>query len=144
FVAVEKRTGDRLASGMPETRVVPVSAPAGWAMATPKPDVASTYAGAAVRSLVGSAAPPPVAAQGMRARMSMARPAPAPMMAAPPPFAAPMAPSPAASRKAAPGGPPRAEASASPGDPVAELFARQLVSGLWRDGDESPRALLDA
>lgn len=32
FVVVEKRTGDRRSQGMPETRAVPVSAPAGWAM----------------------------------------------------------------------------------------------------------------
>src|SRR5215470_2162072 len=32
FIAVEKRTGDRRASGHPETRVVPVHAPAGWDM----------------------------------------------------------------------------------------------------------------
>ena len=32
FVVVEERTGDRRASGQPETRVVPVNLPAGWAM----------------------------------------------------------------------------------------------------------------
>lgn len=32
FVVVEERTGDRRASGQPETRVVPVNAPAGWDM----------------------------------------------------------------------------------------------------------------
>ncbi len=32
FVVVEERTGDRRASGQPDTRVVPVNAPAGWAM----------------------------------------------------------------------------------------------------------------
>ncbi len=32
FVLVEKRTGERRASGLPETRVVPVHLPAGWAM----------------------------------------------------------------------------------------------------------------
>jgi Ca-activated chloride channel family protein len=32
FVVVEERTGDRRMSGQPETRVVPVNAPAGWAM----------------------------------------------------------------------------------------------------------------
>jgi Ca-activated chloride channel family protein len=32
FVVVEKRTGDRRAQGQPETRAVPVNAPAGWAM----------------------------------------------------------------------------------------------------------------
>ncbi|RYZ36984.1 MAG: VWA domain-containing protein [Myxococcaceae bacterium] len=32
FVVVEERQGERRASGTPETRVVPVNAPAGWAM----------------------------------------------------------------------------------------------------------------
>src|SRR4029079_18052482 len=32
FVVVEKRTGERRAQGQPETRAVPVNAPAGWAM----------------------------------------------------------------------------------------------------------------
>ncbi|WP_257462351.1 VIT domain-containing protein [Archangium lipolyticum] len=32
FVVVEERTGERRASGQPETRVIPVHAPAGWAM----------------------------------------------------------------------------------------------------------------
>lgn len=32
FVVVEERTGERRASGQPDTRVVPVNAPAGWAM----------------------------------------------------------------------------------------------------------------
>jgi Ca-activated chloride channel family protein len=32
FVVIEKRSGDRRTSGLPETRVVPVGAPAGWAM----------------------------------------------------------------------------------------------------------------
>jgi len=32
FVVVEKRTGDRRAQGQPETRAVPVNAPAGWLM----------------------------------------------------------------------------------------------------------------
>ncbi|MEZ4298304.1 MAG: VIT and VWA domain-containing protein [Polyangiaceae bacterium] len=32
FVVVEKRTYDRRSQGMPETRAVPVNAPAGWAM----------------------------------------------------------------------------------------------------------------
>jgi len=32
FVVIERRTGDRRAHGQPETRPVPVNAPAGWAM----------------------------------------------------------------------------------------------------------------
>jgi hypothetical protein len=30
------------------------------------------------------------------------------------------------------------------GDPTADLFARQLITGLWSDGDESSRGLLVA
>jgi Ca-activated chloride channel family protein len=105
FVVVEERTAERRASGQPETRVVPVNAPAGWDMfGTAKKDEAADGAvfkkqghGAAVlrrqRATTGSmpavggmapgGAPPPPAA----------RPAPAPMAAAPAErAAAPMAP----------------------------------------------------
>jgi Ca-activated chloride channel family protein len=42
FVVVEERTADRRASGQPETRVVPVNAPAGWDMfGTAKKDEAA-------------------------------------------------------------------------------------------------------
>jgi Ca-activated chloride channel homolog len=37
FVVVEERTGDRRASGTPDTRVVPVNAPAGWNMFSQNP-----------------------------------------------------------------------------------------------------------
>ncbi|WP_375756244.1 VIT domain-containing protein [Corallococcus exercitus] len=37
FVVVEERQGDRRASGTPETRVVPVNAPAGWSMFSQAP-----------------------------------------------------------------------------------------------------------
>jgi Ca-activated chloride channel family protein len=51
FVVVEKRTGDRRASGQPETRVVPVNAPAGWALfgqgVSPLRRMMSAVAGAA-------------------------------------------------------------------------------------------------
>lgn len=100
FVVVEERTGERRASGQPDTRVVPVNAPAGWAMfGTEKKEEAEKAADGAAfkkdrvplmarrqRATTGSmpavggmapgGAPPPPAA----------RPAPAPMPVA----AAPM------------------------------------------------------
>ena len=39
FVAIERRTSERLATGQAQTRVVPVHAPAGWAMFEPKEDL---------------------------------------------------------------------------------------------------------
>ena len=71
FLVVEKRTGDRRATGQPETRVVAVNAPAGWSMVQPAPVQRRMYA---------MAAPPP---------MPASRPAPMPLRAA---MAAPAAP----------------------------------------------------
>jgi Ca-activated chloride channel family protein len=83
FVVVEERTAERRASGQPDTRVVPVNAPAGWAMfGTAKEEAAdgapapSRKRGAAVRSA---------------ARPSASMPQGAPR---PPPPAAPMSPAP--------------------------------------------------
>ncbi|MBN1209127.1 MAG: VWA domain-containing protein [Myxococcaceae bacterium] len=106
FVVVEERTGERRASGQPETRVVPVNAPAGWAMfgtakqgeaaadvsafdgaislgrrsrAAPAKDMVKKRATTGSMPAVGGmapGAPPPPPA---------ARPAPAPMAAAPMP-----------------------------------------------------------
>jgi Ca-activated chloride channel family protein len=91
FVVVEERTGERRASGPPETRVIPVHAPAGWAMF-----------GASSADLDGSrpepvpAKPAPGSAGGVsRSPVSRSRMAPgsAPKGAPPPP---PSAPAPAA------------------------------------------------
>jgi Ca-activated chloride channel family protein len=94
FVVVEERTAERRASGQPETRVVPVNAPAGWDMfGTAKKDEAAdgvyqkqghgadrlraqrpvTGSRPAVGGMAPGGAPPPPAA----------RPAPAPMAALP-------------------------------------------------------------
>jgi Ca-activated chloride channel family protein len=95
FVVVEERTGERRASGQPDTRVVPVNAPAGWDMfGTAKKDEAAdgtvlrnqgrgadtsrrkraaTGSMPAVGGMAPGGAPPPPAA----------RPAPAPMAASP-------------------------------------------------------------
>ncbi|WP_163863199.1 VIT domain-containing protein [Myxococcus eversor] len=82
FVVVEERTGDRRASGQPETRVVPVNAPAGWAMfGTQKNEEAEAAPvvqrpGARRR---GGPQQPVMPAPGAPMRI----PAPAPMAAAP-------------------------------------------------------------
>jgi Ca-activated chloride channel family protein len=133
FVAVEKRGGERLAQGIPETRVVPVSAPAGWSMVRPTPPS------------LGGTGPTRSAGAPMMAGLAMP-------MGATPVYAAPMgAPAPGQMRaggKGTPGGPapagapspafagagagrPSRSEAAGP-DPVADLFARQLASGLWR------------
>ncbi|MBN8229526.1 VWA domain-containing protein [Corallococcus macrosporus] len=105
FVVVEERQGDRRASGTPETRVVPVNAPAGWSMFSDAPGDADdeaegmlvqarpgarmpmekmkrmaskpVSAGAPARSRGGAVPPPPPA--------SMSVPAPAPALAPEPP-----------------------------------------------------------
>ncbi|WP_375770389.1 VIT domain-containing protein [Archangium gephyra] len=111
FVVVEERTGERRASGQPETRVVPVNAPAGWAMfgtakqeeaerAVPTPVGASGGRGAVQRSKAAMPAKPTPAAQDLLAgvedtTLSLRRSAPGAMPPAAPRAAAP-APAPAA------------------------------------------------
>ncbi len=102
FVVVEERTGERRASGQPDTRVVPVNTPAGWDMfGTVQKDEAAdggvlreqrrgaemskrrksavTGSMPALGAMAPGGAPPP----------PMAKPAPAPMAAAPMPAAQP-------------------------------------------------------
>ncbi|MBX5482632.1 MAG: VWA domain-containing protein, partial [Myxococcaceae bacterium] len=63
FVVIEHRTGARLATGQPETRVVPVNVPAGWAMfdrakgSAPWPSL-PVRPGAKPAPVVAAAAPP--------------------------------------------------------------------------------------
>jgi Ca-activated chloride channel family protein len=81
FVVVEKRVGDRRATGQPETRVVPVNLPAGWDMFKSKN---VTRAGTVKGGGIGLGMPMPApAAAPRRAPMP-------PMPSAPPP---PMSPS---------------------------------------------------
>jgi Ca-activated chloride channel homolog len=80
FVVVEKRTGDRRVSEQAETRVVPVSAPAGWAMFEPRR--ARSFGAMAS----GGAPPPPSMAMPMRRA-----PAPAPASMSKRSLARPMA-----------------------------------------------------
>ncbi len=124
FVVVEERTGERRASGQPDTRVVPVNAPAGWAMFGSKQeaaadkkadgasfkDMAHGMPKQAKRSVTGSMAAIGGMAPGGAPPPSPARPAPAPMPAAAAPMSIQQAPAEAAefSRRA------RAEAKAAP------------------------------
>jgi Ca-activated chloride channel family protein len=143
FVVVEERTGDRRASGQPETRVVPVNAPAGWAMfGTAKKEAEETtgshralagidddaFGGGAVRGRKAKAVAKPTATLAGRAPGAppppmAARPAPAPMgppMHSAVPSAAPM--------------------RSAPGPSVLESAAELERSALPRQSVASPPA----
>ncbi len=87
FVVVEKRTGDRRAQGMPETRAVPVNAPAGWQMFKPAAE-------GGMRTRAGSLRSAPMPLSQSRSAPGRAY-AQAPMGAPPPPPMAFGAPPPA-------------------------------------------------
>ena len=91
FVVVEKRFGDRRAKGHPETRVVPVSAPAGWQLSTPGVDVMSAPMGG-MGGGYGAASATLTGATRGRAMVGgsypTGAPPPPPQMAAPAPAAA--------------------------------------------------------
>ncbi len=101
FVVVEKRTGDRRAEGgAPETRVVPVNAPAGWAMFGTEAGIEDEEKELTTGRRTNTAskakkrgAPPPAAARPMppsAARIAPPMPqSPSPVMA-PAPMPAPM------------------------------------------------------
>ncbi|QRK12274.1 VWA domain-containing protein [Archangium violaceum] len=77
FVVVEERTGERRASGQPETRVVPVHAPAGWSMFGTDTKEEQTRGGALRPRPLGPAAGVPVpapAAAPARAAAVISRP----------------------------------------------------------------------
>lgn len=172
FLVVEERTGARLAIGQPETRFVPVNAPAGWDMFQQKPQPVSggmAPMGASYGMPAPSMAPP-----------SMPRPsAPMRSRASAPP--SPVVPPPGIGRAAAElakkakklfkgnkeegGAPPPpaarsapvfadmamddAELEAAPSMPAPGgkgLLERQLASGLWAGKDDAGtlRATTDA
>lgn len=121
FVVVEKRTGDRRSTGLPETRVVAVNAPAGWDLfqAAPPKGARRMYA----MSLPAMPPPMPAPAAPMPARAALGSPGGA---------AAPKR----ASRAFATGGPPahapmrtnaRATEGASGDDASAESFAEEAL-----------------
>jgi Ca-activated chloride channel family protein len=85
FVVVEERTGERRASGQPETRVIPVNAPAGWAMfgaAQPQAPAAAVPTGMPRRQRATGSPPALAAASAMGGGLGGApRPPPAPAQA---------------------------------------------------------------
>jgi Ca-activated chloride channel family protein len=113
LVVVEERQGDRLASGLPEARVIPVHLPVGW-------DLLRREAMERRKSLMSSrsGAGPPVA------RMAGAAPRPMHTYRDPAPF-------------------PPLVASELPAEDVvaisvaADLLGRQLASGLWDEPEDA-------
>lgn len=172
FVVVEKRTGARRVNEQADTRVIPVNAPADWAM----------FKGARTRGYGGMERSVPMAAPHMSRLASMG--APAPRYAAAPPQAppaaaarsAPMPPSARAQRDdhdhdhdlshcvslgslsarddgtvdggAHPFGSIEADGDAtgtSGGDPLTALLERQSASGMWEEAGRDPiEATVDA
>ncbi|WP_095979163.1 VIT domain-containing protein [Melittangium boletus] len=123
FVVVEERTGERRASGQPETRVIPVHAPAGWAMFGQAP-------------VEREAAPQMARGKPMAPGMGVSRArAPAPMASgAMPPPPAPAAPAPAAP----------APARALLKKESKKLSAREEVLAVEEAADELRRVLHEA
>lgn len=141
FVVVDKRQGDRRMNAMPESRVVPVAAPAGWDMysaartrsygqggqtragsLTPRPG-----AGAAPPMAMRCVAPP----RAMGMRPSTITGAAPPMRGAPAPIAMP------ASRMTSPPG-------AASMDPITTILRQQDASGLWPSLRDPIAATVDA
>ncbi|MFY0526144.1 VIT domain-containing protein [Archangium gephyra] len=121
FVVVEERTGERRASGQPETRVVPVNAPAGWAMfGTAKREEAE---GAVLGASSGGSA-------SRRAKVAMLS-KPMPPGAPPPP---PRMPAPMAAAPAAPPSPARAAPAPKEAKKKGGFF-----SALFEDKAPAPR-----
>jgi Ca-activated chloride channel family protein len=125
FVVVEERTGERRASGQPETRVVPVNAPAGWAMfGTAKQEESE----GAVH--VGSAG-----GRGAMRRSKAAMPSKPVAPGAPPP--APPMPAPMAAAPAASIAPP-SPARAAPAPKDAMKKKGGFFGGLFQDKAPAP------
>lgn len=140
FVLVEKRTGARRSSQQPETRVVPVHVPAGWAMFDRQQPLRKFRASAAsaVASIVREdlfglpASPHSVARAGSPRTMASARGSNRQSAAAPHPAPWPLV----VAESSAPytGSPPP---PSGPGaDPAVTVLARQQASGLWQEGGE--------
>jgi Ca-activated chloride channel family protein len=141
FVLVEKRTGDRRAHGLPETRPIPVHAPAGWAIGVPAEPAEMMKPASFVY------APAPAAMDGFAEMDFLAAPAPArayamPATGAPPPM---MAREKSVTFSLADLAEQMEEGAPEPSggeDAVAALFTEQLASGLWGREDDSDAARL--
>src|SRR5262249_17116625 len=153
FVAIETRTGDRRASGYPDTRLIPLSAPA--------PPAPAARGGDGRGRGAPRGGPPPRTGGGAGRKMRRGRPAPPPMgmpaaPGAPPPrgtmlgLPAQAAPSKGflgkvMDRLRAPA--PAAESATKSGayDPIAALLLTQRASGLWGpDGNDELAAAATA
>ena len=146
FIAVEKRTGDRRASGYPETRVVPVHTPAGWDMFQRKGAAAPggyaraiTMTGGAPMMPMSAMGPPPKSGGLLgggggfidRARAMFKK---GEMIAAAAPPSEPPAPAPQAPIMG------HVTTSVTPPstDPILALLQAQLASGLWGPSHDEP------
>jgi Ca-activated chloride channel family protein len=135
FLVVETRTGDRKATGVPETRVVPVNLPADWTMFNKRrsPQLQPMPATLNTKGMFGAGSMPPNAA--IRSP-SLSRMAKGDALGMDRGFedgdvkaAAAGAPAYPASFEPARPKPARPK----PADPLRELLQRQLASGLWDD-----------
>lgn len=145
FVVVEQRSGDRRVSGMPDTVVVPVGLPAGWAMfeqeraPAEKAKGGRGYGGQNVnmtgpmRPSMKKRAMPPMGAGAVAARASAMAPPPAPAPMAAPKAAKMMDAMPMEDEADAFMEDEAAPMAEGGGDALGALFGRQLASGLWDD-----------
>jgi Ca-activated chloride channel family protein len=123
FVVVEQRTGARRASGQPETRVVPVHAPAGWAMFDTAQQDTAVYRSPPQMQQMRPMSVPVLGASSVVAGM----PPPSAPGARPPGYAP--------SRPSAPAAPPAGYAPASPAK-AAPSPARAGSSGYEKRKEE--------
>jgi len=156
LLAIEQREGDRLSTGQPQVRVVPVHAPAGWAMFEQKRDLRTLHAALAA-SIVNSQ-PALRAGASKRSAASAAswpRSTSSPVVPAIMEMAAAVGKSRlvAKAKSMIAGIPGRfagadwsdaANAAAPATNPGGSILSRQLASGLWGDEDESAIARLEA
>src|SRR5262249_7433307 len=120
LLAIEKREGDRLSTGQPQVRVVPVHAPAGWAMFEPKPYLWPTSISARAMHAT-RAAPVLPAVRGMAASLGKSR-----LVTKAKSIIA------GVQGRIAETDWGDAPSEPAPGmDPVGSILSRQLASGLW-------------
>ena len=135
LLAIEKREGDRLSTGQPQVRIVPVQAPAGWAMFEPKPDLWPTsIRRQKLQALLADPGMSAVRGMGMAASLGKSR-----MVAK---LQSVIVGALGGTARTDYGGAP---SEPSPGmDPVGSILSRQLASGLWGAEGETAMARLEA
>ncbi len=147
FVAIEQRTDERRATGQPRTRVVPVHAPAGWAMFEDRdelwPTVISARRGAAARPTasvsrgltMAAMAPSRAGRLGGQVRKAGFVRSMAPELVGRLDDLGNDAPLVGEGSVELGFGARKPRSGSRPGeDPIAKLLGRQLASGLWSDG----------